>query len=74
MQHGAGDMAERNRKKQTIRVTVGLDSEDHSRLSRIAEDSGVSLAWVIRRATVDFLAKNPGPVSPTIARENRRNR
>jgi predicted transcriptional regulator len=48
-------MPNRTRKEPVVRVTVGLDLSEHERLSRLASDAGVSLAWTLRRAAREFL-------------------
>jgi predicted transcriptional regulator len=50
-------MANHKRKEPVVRVTVGIDLADHERLSKMADEAGVSLSWIVRRATRDFLAR-----------------
>jgi Ribbon-helix-helix protein, copG family len=52
-------MPNKKREEALIRVTVGLDQSDHDRLSLIARDADVSLAWILRKAAADFLARHP---------------
>lgn len=40
------------------RVTVNLDDREYRELSALAEEYRVSLAWLVRRATVDFLDRH----------------
>jgi hypothetical protein len=49
-------MTNKKRKKPIVRVTVGLDKSDHKHLLSLAKDADVSLAWMLRRATQEFLA------------------
>lgn len=51
-----GIMANKKRKEPVVRVTVGLNANDHKRLLTLANDADVSLAWMLRRATQEFLA------------------
>jgi hypothetical protein len=44
-------------KKFGPRLTVSLTGSDYSRLSTIAEQSDVSVSWVVRRAIQEFLAR-----------------
>jgi predicted transcriptional regulator len=39
-------------------VSVSLEAEHYHDLNRIAEKSDASLAWVIRRAIVEFLDRH----------------
>ena len=48
-------MPNRKREEPVVRITVGLDLSDHDRLSRLAGEAGVSLAWMLRRAAREFL-------------------
>ncbi|MBX3534576.1 MAG: CopG family transcriptional regulator [Xanthobacteraceae bacterium] len=48
-------MANHKRTEPIVRVTVGLDLSDHERLSSLASDARVSLAWMLRRAAREFL-------------------
>jgi predicted transcriptional regulator len=43
------------RSKKTTRISVSLEPQNYNDLSQIAEKSDTSLAWVIRRAIVEFL-------------------
>ncbi len=42
---------------KSIRTTFSLPSEQHGELLRIAEDSHVSTAWVVREAVRLYLAE-----------------
>jgi predicted transcriptional regulator len=50
-------MPNRKREEPVVRVTVGLDLSEHERLSRLAREAGVSLAWTLRRAAREFLER-----------------
>jgi hypothetical protein len=47
----------RRGKKLATRVTVSVDERDYEQLSTLAEDYRVSLAWLVRYAVSDFLAR-----------------
>jgi len=57
-------MANHKRKEPVVRITVGLNLTDHTQLLRIAEEAGVSLSWIVRRAAQEFLTKDK-KVKPT---------
>lgn len=75
MQHSAGKhMANKKREEPVIRVTVGLDQSDHDQLSRFARDAGVSLAWMLRRAVDEFIARvniDETAAQPLVPHKNR---
>lgn len=50
-------MANKKREEPVIRVTVGLDQSDHDHLTQLAGSAGVSLAWMMRKATQEFLER-----------------
>jgi hypothetical protein len=45
-------------KKGDARITVSIPSLAHQRLIAIADQSGVSISWVVRYAIDDFLYRN----------------
>ena len=45
-------------KKPAIRFTVSLDPGDHAELSRLADDHDLSVAWMVRRAVLEFVERN----------------
>jgi predicted transcriptional regulator len=47
----------RRGKKLATRVTVSVDERDYEQLSTLAEEYRVSLAWLVRYAVGDFLAR-----------------
>jgi Ribbon-helix-helix domain len=47
----------RRGKKLATRVTVSVDEGDYEQLSTLAEEHRVSLAWLVRYAVGDFLAR-----------------
>lgn len=44
--------------KSDARITVSISSSSHRRLSALAEQSGVSISWVVRYAIDEFLRRN----------------
>ena len=40
------------------RVTVNLDAPEYSQLSALADKHRISLAWLGRRAIIEFLERN----------------
>ena len=51
-------MANRRKDKLLKRVTISVDPTDYSVLEGIAEGSGVSAAWLIRRSIREFLVRH----------------
>jgi hypothetical protein len=45
-------------KKGDARITVSIPSLIHQRLTAIADQSGVSISWVVRYAIDEFLYRN----------------
>jgi hypothetical protein len=48
-------MARPRGKKPTVRLSVSVSATDHAELVRFAEARDLSIAWVVRRAIVDFV-------------------
>ena len=44
--------------KSDVRVTVSIPALNHQRLLGIAEQSGVSLSWIVRYSIEEFLRQN----------------
>ena len=44
-------------KRAPVRLSFGLDSGSHAKLSRLANRHDVSLAWMIRKAVADFIER-----------------
>ena len=44
-------------KRAPVRLSVGLDTATHAKLSRLADRNDVSLAWMIRKAIADFIER-----------------
>jgi metal-responsive CopG/Arc/MetJ family transcriptional regulator len=49
-----------SRSKKTTRISVSLDESDYQNLNQLAQTGDVSVAWLVRRALTDFLAKHRG--------------
>ena len=45
--------------KSDVRVTVSLAAVTHRRLTALAEESGVSISWVVRYAIDSLLRDRP---------------
>jgi predicted transcriptional regulator len=59
--------------KQTVRVSASLDRATLSKLSQRARELDVSVAWVVRHAITDYLAKGESDSPPELplTRSNR---
>lgn len=44
-------------KKTPARLSFGMDATSHAKLSRLADEYGVSLAWMIRKAITEFIER-----------------
>jgi len=44
--------------KGDARITVSIPSSSHQRLITLADQSGVSISWVVRYAIDEFLRRN----------------
>lgn len=42
---------------KTVRTTVSLPSEQYEKIQILAEANGLSVAWVVRQAIGEFLAR-----------------
>jgi predicted DNA-binding protein len=58
-----------NQRMKTIRTTISLPPEQLSRLQRMADTHGLSLAWLVRQAVSEFLERteNQGKFHPLAA-------
>ena len=60
VQNGAlyeGAMARPRGHKDSVRLSVSLESQDHSVISRMAADLNLSAAWLVRRAVSEFVSR-----------------
>lgn len=48
-------------KNEIIRITVSVPTEHHEQLERLAEQSKVSVAWVVRDAIEKYLGSHNNP-------------
>ena len=53
-------------KKPTVRLTISLDTADHAELSRLAEQNDLSVAWLVRKAVSEFIARNSNQDQPVL--------
>lgn len=54
-------MARPRGRTKTARLTVNLDEQAHAALLAIAHQEDASLAWVLRRAIMDFISRQEQP-------------
>ena len=59
-------MARPKGKKPTVRLSISLDAADHAELSRLAEQHDLSVAWVVRKAVSEFVARNADQNEPVL--------
>lgn len=50
-------MARPRGNRKTARLTVSLDDDVHAALAALAQRQDVSLAWLMRRAAVEFIER-----------------
>ncbi len=51
-------MARPRGKQKTIRLTVNLDAQAYGALQVIAEQQDAAIAWVVRRAVINFIEQH----------------
>lgn len=51
-------MPNQQRSEPPVRVTVSLEPGDHAELLRLARQADVSLAWLLRRASREFIERH----------------
>lgn len=54
--------------KRLVRVTVSVEPEDYALFERLGENSGLSAAWLIRRAMREFLERTETGLTVNFAR------
>ena len=59
-------MARPKGKKPAVRLSVSLDPADHAELLRLAEQHDLSVAWVVRKAVSEFVARNADHDQPVL--------
>ena len=52
------EMAKRKSEDPPVRLSFSISQQDSGRLQSIADRLEVSLAWVVRRATTEFLERH----------------
>ncbi|MCC8567317.1 hypothetical protein [Xanthomonas citri] len=68
---GADYMA--NDSQNSVRVTTTLTRQQHADLENIAEQNGVKVAWLVRRAVENLIEQAQGPLFFLDIREGRQN-
>ena len=48
--------------RDSVRVTTTLTREQHAELERIAQQNGVTVAWLVRRAAERLIEQASGPL------------
>ncbi len=59
-------MARPKGKKPAVRLSVSLDPADHAELSQLAEQNNLSVAWMVRKAVSEFVARNANHDQPVL--------
>ena len=44
--------------RNSVRLSVSLDSRDHLEICRIASDLNLSASWLVRRAVAEFVSRH----------------
>ena len=53
-------------KKPAVRLSVSLDPADHAELSQLAELNDLTVAWMVRKAVSEFVARNADHDQPVL--------
>lgn len=59
--------------RDTVRVTTTLTRQQHASLERIAEQNGVKVAWLVRRAVENLIEQAQGPLFSLDLRQGHKN-
>ncbi len=59
-------MARPKGKKPAVRLSVSLDTADHAELSRLAAQHDLTVAWMVRKAVSEFVARNASQDQPVL--------
>lgn len=59
--------------RNTVRVTTTLTRHQHASLERIAEQNGVKVAWLVRRAVENLIEQAQGPLFSLDLRQGNKN-
>ncbi len=62
-----------NDSRDSVRVTTTLTRQQHTDLEHIAEQNGVKVAWLVRRAVENLIEQAQGPLFSLDLREGRQN-
>lgn len=62
-----------NDSRDSVRVTTTLTRQQHANLEHIAEQNGVKVAWLVRRAVENLIEQAQGPLFSIDLREGRKN-
>ncbi|ASK98995.1 ribbon-helix-helix domain-containing protein [Xanthomonas campestris pv. merremiae] len=62
-----------NDSQNSVRVTTTLTRQQHADLENIAEQNGVKVAWLVRRAVENLIEQAQGPLFFLDIREGRQN-
>jgi len=57
----------------TVRVTTTLTRQQHASLEHIAEQNGVKVAWLVRRAVENLIEQAQGPLFSLDLRQGQKN-
>ena len=52
--------------RKVVRLSVTLDEEDYTEMKRLGTELNLSTAWLIRRATSEFIEKNRNNAEPEL--------
>lgn len=53
-------------KKPAARLSISLDTADHAELTRLAEQHDLSVAWLVRKAVSEFIARTANQDQPVL--------
>ena len=59
-------MARPRGRRQEIRLSVGFDARTHGALSALAREQDVAIAWVVRKAVSEFVARHAAGTEPEL--------
>ena len=59
-------------KRAAVRLSIGFDEHIYGTLSALAHRNDTTVAWIVRRAVVDFIASRPAGDQPELPLFNTR--
>lgn len=59
-------MARPRGKRPVVRLSVSLDPADHAAISELAAEYDLSVAWMVRKAVSEFVARNADEDEPVL--------